>query len=78
MSAHVSISQPESHLILFSSTHVMFLNTNEQRLAEALRKKDVNFRNGAIEPIPALPSGIQVGKAYRHYSPTENNLPRKR
>jgi hypothetical protein len=68
-----ALSSYDSHLVLFSSTHVMFLEMNERRLAEAFRNKDVHFRNGAIEPIERLPSGVQLGKIYRHYSPTEKN-----
>ena len=61
----------DSHLVLFSSTHVMFLKKNEQRLAEAFRNRDAHFRNGIIEPIKSIPSGVQLGKVYRHYSPAE-------
>jgi hypothetical protein len=68
MAALASVSN-DSFLVLFSSTHVMFLDMNEQRRAEAFRKKNVNFRNGTIEPIKKLPSGIQLGRVYRHYSP---------
>lgn len=60
-------------LVLFSSTHVMFLGMNEQGFARALSKKDVKFRNCKIEPIVRLPTGVQVGKAYRHYAPSEMN-----
>jgi hypothetical protein len=71
--AHQALSSHETHLVLYSRTHVMFLEMTEQRLAEVFRKKDVNFRNGRIEPIEILPSGVQLGKVYRHYSPTEIN-----
>ena len=66
-----ALSSHDSHLVLFSSTHVLFLEMNKHRLAEAFRKKNVNFRNGTIEPIKRLPSGVQLGRVYRHYSPTE-------
>jgi hypothetical protein len=56
----------------------MFLEMNKHRLAEAYRKKDVHFRNGTIEPIKRLPSGVQLGRVYRHYSPTEKNTFAKR
>lgn len=68
-----ALSSRDSHLVLFSRTHVMFLNMNEHRLAETFRNRDANFRNGTIEPIKSLPSGVQLGKVYRHYSPTEKN-----
>jgi hypothetical protein len=64
----------EPFLVLFSNTHVMFLDMNEQRRAEAFKKRNEYFRNGTIEPIKRLPSGVQLGKVYRHYSPTEKNL----
>jgi hypothetical protein len=52
----------------------MFLDMNEQRRAEAFKKGNENFRNGTIEPIKRLPSGVKLGRIYRHYSPTEKNI----
>ena len=68
-----TMSSHDTHIVLYSSTHVMFLEMNEQRLAEAFRKKDVNFRNGTIEPIERLPSGVRLGRVYRHYPTAEKN-----
>jgi hypothetical protein len=68
------VSPPhDPYLVLFSSTHVMFLDTHEQRRAEAFKKKNVYLLNGRIEPVERLPSGIQLGKVYRHYAPLEKN-----
>jgi hypothetical protein len=66
-------SSHDTHLVLYSSTHVLFLEMSEHHLAEVFKKKDVNFRNGTIEPINRLPSDIQIGRIYRHYSPIEKN-----
>lgn len=71
--ANQVLSSHDTHLVLYSSTHVMFLEMAEHRLAEAFRKRDVHFRNGTIEPIERLPSDVQIGKIYRHYPPTEKN-----
>lgn len=64
----------DSFLVLFSSTHVMFLDMNEQRRAETFMKRNQYFRNGSIEPIKILPSGVQLGRVYRHYSPADKNI----
>jgi hypothetical protein len=68
------MSSPDTHLVLYSNTHVMFLEMHEQRLAETFKKRDVNFRNGVIEPIETLPSDVQLGRVYRHYSPIEETV----
>lgn len=68
-----TMSSHDTHIVLYSSTHVMFLEMSEHRTAEAFKKKDVNFRDGTIEPINRLPSDIQLGRIYRHYSPIEKN-----
>ena len=65
MSAH------NPYLVLFSNTHVIFLRRNEQRLAETLKKQDLHFRNGLIEPVDSLPAGTRTGKVYRHCSPID-------
>jgi hypothetical protein len=70
MGTQVSSSQ-DPFIVLFSRTHVMFLDINEQRRAEAFKKKNVYFLNGTIEQIERLPSEIQLGRVYRHYSPVD-------
>jgi hypothetical protein len=72
--SNLAMPSQDTHLVLYSSTHVMFLEMREHRLAETFRKRDVNFRNGRIEPIEILPSGVQLGRVYRHYSPTDKNI----
>jgi hypothetical protein len=72
MGTQASASQ-DPFFVLFTKTHVMFLDRKEQRIAETSKKKNVYLLNGTIEPVERLPSGIQLGKVYRHYSPVEKS-----
>jgi hypothetical protein len=66
-----ALSSQDTHIVLYSSSHVMFLKMNQLRLAETFKNRDVNFKNGSIEPIQNLPSDVQIGRVYRHYAPAE-------
>ena len=72
MKDHV-VSPPDAYLVLFSNTHVVFLDKHEHGLAEALNRRDAHFRRGTIEPVIGLPTGIKLGKIYRHCAPAELN-----
>jgi hypothetical protein len=73
MKDHV-VSSPNAYLVLFSNTHVVFLDRHEHGLAEALNRRNANFRSGVIEPVAGIPSGVKLGKIYRHCAPAELNL----
>lgn len=70
MKDHV-VSPPDTYLVLFSNTHVVFLDKDEHGLAETLNRRNIYLRSGTIEPVTGIPSGVQLGKIYRHCAPTE-------
>ena len=70
MKDHV-VSHHEPYLVLFSNTHVVFLDKDEHGLAEALNNRNVYFQSARIESVTGIPSGVQLGKIYRHCAPTE-------
>lgn len=70
MKDHV-ISPTNPYLVLFSNTHVVFLDNNEHSLAETLNSRNVYFQSGTIEPVAGIPTGVQLGKIYRHCAPGE-------